>query len=57
MKDHSKNFRELLETNSVKTRINGIRTKTNKDLTTTLNISNEDIKKLRKIINKSKNHK
>ena len=54
MKNHSKEFRDILDSGNIQEKLRNIKDDTGKNLCSVLKISNEDIEELRKIINKNK---
>jgi hypothetical protein len=54
MKNHSREFRDILDSSNVQKKLRNIKDDTGKNLCNVLSISNEDIEELRKIINKNK---
>jgi hypothetical protein len=54
MKNHSREFRDILDSSNVQKKLRNIKDDTDKNLCNVLSISKEDIEELRKIINKNK---
>jgi hypothetical protein len=54
MKNHSREFRDILDSNSIQKQLNSIKNDTGKNLCNILSIPNEDIEELRKLININK---
>jgi hypothetical protein len=54
MKNHSREFRDILDSSNIQKQLNSIKTDTRKNLCDVLSISNEDIEELRKLINVNK---
>jgi DNA-binding Xre family transcriptional regulator len=50
MKNHSREFRDILDSSNIQKQLNSIKTDTLKNLCDVLSISNEDIEELRKLI-------
>jgi hypothetical protein len=56
MKNHSKEFRDILDSSNIQKKLRNIKDDTDKNLCNVLSISKEDIEELRKIINKNKHN-
>jgi hypothetical protein len=54
MKNHSKEFREMLDSNNIQKQLKSIKDGTSENLCNVLKISNEDIEELRRLININK---
>jgi hypothetical protein len=54
MKNHSKEFRDILDSSNIQKQLNSIKSDTGRNLCDVLSISNEDIEELRKLINVNK---
>ena len=54
MKNHSREFSDILDSNSIQRKIQTIKDNADRDLCKVLSLSNKDFEELRKILNKNK---